>query len=81
LRSEHWLVQEKKGRKVFSKGIWARLATIARIKKDLETERSTESFPKRKEADAQRRRKVQSEYVEDFTEAVASEVSPRGTQR
>ena len=67
---EHWLIQEKKGRKVFSKGIWAPSATIARIQKDLEAERSTESFAKRKQADAVRREKAQTEYVEDFTEAV-----------
>lgn len=67
---EYWMVQEKKGRKVFSKGIWAPTATIARIQKDLEAERSTESFAKRKQADAQRREKTQTEYVEDFTQSV-----------
>jgi hypothetical protein len=36
----------------------------------LETERSTESYAKRKDADAKRRDKAQIEYVEDFTAAV-----------
>lgn len=67
---DHWVVQEKKGRKVFSKGVWAPAATILRIQKDLEAERSTESFAKRKQADALRREKVQNQYVEDFTQAV-----------
>jgi len=67
---EHWVVQEKKGRKIFSKGVWAPSATIRKIQKDLEAERSTESFAKRKQADALRREKAQSEYVEDFTQAV-----------
>jgi hypothetical protein len=67
---DHWVVQEKKGRKVFSKGVWAPAGTIARIQKDLDTERSTESFAKRKQADALRREKAQCEYVEDFTQAV-----------
>ncbi|MFM7932284.1 MAG: DUF2293 domain-containing protein, partial [Pirellula sp.] len=67
---DHWVVQEKKGRKVFSKGVWAPSATIAKIQKDLEAERSTESFAKRKQADALRREKVQNEYVEDFTQVV-----------
>ena len=40
------------------------------IQADLEAERSTESFVKRKEADARRREKVQAEYVEDFHGAV-----------
>ena len=67
-----WTVQEPRGRKVFSRGVWAPAATIERIKSDLEGERSTESFAKRKVADAQRREKVQAEYVEDFHGAVVS---------
>ncbi len=67
---EHFVVQEKKGRKVFSKGIWAPKATIDQIRAELEVERSTESFAKRKYADAKRREKAQEAYVEDFTEAV-----------
>jgi hypothetical protein len=67
---EHWVVQEKKGRKVFSRGIWAAVKTIAKIRAELEAERSTEKYAKRKEADAQRRDKAQTEYVEDFYGAV-----------
>jgi hypothetical protein len=67
---DHWVVAEKKGRKVFSRGIWAAAATIERIRSELAAERSTESFAKRKEADARRREKVQAEYVEDFHGAV-----------
>jgi hypothetical protein len=67
---EHWVVQEKKGRKVFSRGIWAPVTTIEKIRVELEAERSTAKYAKRKEADAQRRNKVQAEYVEDFYGAV-----------
>ena len=67
---DHWVVQEKKGRKLFSRGVWAPAATIERIRAELEVERSTESFAKRKEADAKRREKAQEVYVEDFTGAV-----------
>jgi hypothetical protein len=67
---DHWVVAEKKGRKVFSKGIWAAASTIQRIRADLEAERSTEGFAKKKEADARRREKAQTEYVEDFQGAV-----------
>jgi hypothetical protein len=69
---DHWLVQEKKGRKVFSRGVWAPAATIERIRADLEAERSTDSFAKKKEADARRREKAQAEYVEDFFGAVVT---------
>lgn len=67
---EHWIVQEKKGRKAFSRGVWAPAATIDRIRAELEVERSTERYAKRKEADARRRENAQAEYVEDFLSAV-----------
>src|SRR5215203_4621225 len=51
---DHWVVQEKKGRKVFSRGVSAPAATIERLQAELEAERSTASFAKRKEADARR---------------------------
>ena len=43
---DHWVVQEKKGRKVFSRGVWAPAATIDRIRAELEAERSTEGYAK-----------------------------------
>jgi hypothetical protein len=67
---DHWVVQEKKGRKIFSRGVWAPSATIDQIRIELDAERSTESFARRKQADARRRDLVQSEYVEDFHKAV-----------
>jgi hypothetical protein len=65
-----WTVQEAKGRRVFSLGVWASTETIASIRLDLEHERSTESYAKRRIADANRREKKQVEYVEDFGAAV-----------
>jgi hypothetical protein len=64
------MVQEKKGRKVFSRGVWAPAATIDRIRAQLEAERATGSYAKRKQADARRRNQAQAEYVEDFFGAV-----------
>jgi hypothetical protein len=66
---EHGVVQEKKGRKTFSQGVWE-AATIARIRAALEAERATEGYARRKGADARRRDKAQAEYVEDFFGAV-----------
>lgn len=68
----HWIVREQKGRKVFSRGVWAPAATIERIRADLEAERSTEGHARRKQADARRREKAQAEYVEEFRAAVVS---------
>ena len=67
---DHWLVAEKKGRKVFSRGIWAASATVDQIRCELEAERSTESFAKKKVADARRREKTQTEYVGNFQSEV-----------
>jgi hypothetical protein len=67
---DHWVVQEKKGRKTFSRGVWAPAATIDCIRAELEVERSTASYAKRKEADARRRNQAQAQYVEDFLGAV-----------
>jgi hypothetical protein len=67
---DHWAVQEKRGRKTFSRGVWAPAATIDRIRAELEGERATEAYARRQEADARRRDKAQAEYVEDFFGAV-----------
>jgi hypothetical protein len=67
---EHWVVQEKVGRKLFSRGVWAAAATIERVRDELAAERSTEQFARRQEASARRRDKDQSQYVEDFHAAV-----------
>jgi hypothetical protein len=67
---EHWVVQEKKGRKLFSRGVYAPTATIERIRRDLEAERSTESYAKRRASDVRRREAAQTAYVEDFCGAI-----------
>ena len=67
---DHWTVQEKVGRRTFSRGIWAPQATIDRIRAELEAERSTDGYAKRQEAASRRREQAQAEYVEDFHRAV-----------
>ncbi len=63
---DHWVVQEKKGRKTFSKGVFAPAETVARIRRELEAERSTDAYAKKMATAARRRENTQSEYVEDF---------------
>ncbi len=70
LAGPHWIVQEKKGRKLFSRGVYAPTATIESIEQQLVIERQTESFAKKKIADAKRRQQQQESYVEDFLQAV-----------
>ena len=67
---DHWVVQEKVGRRMFSRGVWAASATIERIRAELDTERSTEGYARKQEAAARRREEAQAGYVEDFHGAV-----------
>lgn len=69
---EFWSVQEKKGRRTFSKGIWAPAETITQIQADLEAERATPAYAKKQAAAAARREQEQATYVDDFLTAVLS---------
>jgi hypothetical protein len=66
----HYVVQERKGRRVFARGVWAPKAIIDGVRAELEAERATETYAKQRAATARRRDKVQAEYVEDFTAAI-----------
>ncbi|QDU25401.1 hypothetical protein ETAA8_04690 [Anatilimnocola aggregata] len=65
-----WSVQEKRGRKIFSRGMWCPAATVEQIRADLAAERADPAHAKKKAADAARREKKHGEYVEDFRGAV-----------
>ena len=72
LAGPHWIVQEKRGGRMFSRGLWAPAATIERIRAELSAERGTEAYARRREAGVKRRVKVQAAYVEDFFGAVVA---------
>lgn len=61
-----WTVKEKKGRRTFSKGVWALAETIEAEREKLEAERATPAYKKKLAASRKRRAKKQAEYVEDF---------------
>ena len=67
---DHYVVQEKVGRRMFSRGVWAPAVTVDRIRKELDAERATDAYAKKQESAAKRREKVQKDYVEDFQGAV-----------
>jgi hypothetical protein len=69
---DHWVVQEKRGRKTFSRGVWADRTTVERIRADLAAERATAAFAKRQAAAATRRERAQGVYVDDFRAAVVA---------
>lgn len=63
-------VIEKRGRKAFSKGLWAPKLNIEKARADLAAERATESYAKRRQSDVARREKQQTEYVQTFAQEV-----------
>ena len=65
-----WTVQEKVGRKVFSRGVWGPAAIVEAIRRDLAAERATPEYARKREADARRRERDQAGYVEEFERAV-----------
>lgn len=65
-----WTVEEKVGRKRFSRGVWAPAERIASVRAELDAERADPSYARKLEADRARREKKQERYVEDFRGAV-----------
>lgn len=61
-----WAILEKRGRKAFSKGLWAPSENIASAKSALEAERSTPAYAKKRAAASARRDHEQAAYVVSF---------------
>lgn len=62
----HWLVQEKVGKRMMSRGIWAPADTIVLHRAAVEEERASPQYAKKLAAGQARREKQQDQYVEDF---------------
>lgn len=65
-----WMVVEKRGRKAFSKGLWAPAENIAAARAALEAERATATYQKRRVADVARRERAHAEYARSFEDEV-----------
>lgn len=70
LAGPSWAVIEKRGRKAFSRGLWAPGENIAAARAALDAERATESYARRRQADVARRGREQESYVQSFEEQV-----------
>lgn len=68
--SPTWTVKEKKGRKEFSRGIWAPSDRIEALRMILECERADPAYTKKLEAGRARRAQQEVAYTEDFTAAL-----------
>src|SRR5690554_1234686 len=66
----HWLVQEKVGKRMMSRGIWAPAAIIEAVKADVEAEKNSPEYARKQAAAAERRDKAHRQYVEDFAASV-----------
>jgi hypothetical protein len=65
-----WSIKEKRGRKVFSRGIWAPAEHIERIKGQLALERADPRHARKQEVDRARRAREQQAYAVEFEAAV-----------
>ena len=65
-----WAVQEKRGRRVFSQGVWAPTERIEEIRAQLAAERDTPEYSRQREVAAKRRTTKQSDYTREFYQAV-----------
>jgi hypothetical protein len=65
-----WTVREKRGRKLFSRGVWAPAETIDRERERIEPERADPRWEKRLDAGKRRRDAAQAAYEVEFQAAV-----------
>ncbi|NUO49473.1 MAG: DUF2293 domain-containing protein [Polyangiaceae bacterium] len=72
LAGPSWAVLEKRGRKVFSKGLWAPSENVEAARAAVVAERSTVDYAKRRQSDLARRERVQTAYAESFEQEVSA---------
>lgn len=70
LAGPSWSVVEKRGRKTFSKGLWAPRAHIDAARVALDAERATEGYAKKRASATARREREQTAYVASFEDEV-----------
>ncbi len=71
-KGKYWRVQERRGNKVFTKGVWAPAENIENAKSEAEQQRSAPEYQKKMEQSKMRRDQKQQLYEEDFLLAVKS---------
>lgn len=68
----YWRLKEKKGRRIISKGLWAPKNIIQQAKIDVDTQRQSTTYIKRKEYSLKYRAKQQEKYEEEFNLEIIS---------
>lgn len=67
-----WTVKEKRGRRMFSQGVWAEGARVDGIRAALQGERADPAYARKLEAGRRRREQAQAAYVVEFEAAVGA---------
>lgn len=70
-----WTVKEQRGRKVFSRGVWAPREHIEAARAELEAERAKPEYTRKLEAGRARRAKQETEYAGEFEAAIVQFLS------
>ena len=65
-----WTVKEKRGRRMFSRGVWADAAQIETARELVETQRASPAHQQKLDAARRRREKAQAAYVVEFRSTV-----------
>lgn len=76
-----WTVKEKRGRRMFSRGVWADAAQIASAREQVEAQRASPAHQRKLEAGRRRREKAQAAYVVEFRTSVRRFLSFHPTHR
>lgn len=67
-----WVMQERKGRRTMSRGVWAPAAVIERVRREVAAARSEPGYQKKLDAGRARRDQQQAAYAEDFEAAIVA---------
>jgi hypothetical protein len=70
-----WTIKQRRGRKIFSLGVWAPAKHIAVIRSELELERAKPEYARKLDAGRQRRAVAQADYANEFELAILSFLS------
>jgi len=65
-----WTVKEKRGRRMFSRGVWAPAGQIEEARVQVEAQRASPAHQRKLEAGRRRREKEQAAYVVEFQSSV-----------
>jgi hypothetical protein len=65
-----WTVKEQRGRKVFSRGVWAPREHVEAARAELEVERAKPQYARKLEAGRARRAEQEAEYADEFEAAI-----------